>query len=380
MSFFSRPNLDDIQFKQLSGSTLTLSGQTRIATTSGLTLISDGGAYIPIIATGATNNFVLTFDVSEQVIKLKEPTASGGTGIFPYTGLTTCTVGGLNMGSCIYDCQVVDILKDILMPTLQPTSISPSHSFSVNCSPTTPTGYYEIGSSISLTGTSVFNRGTASPWYEAGTGNCLGASTPRSGLPTCHNYTNVNFSGGICNIITTDMTATFIQSYVIGGSSTYTSRVWYSEGDTIYDSSGNPSTIPNNPLPAGCTSNLSRCVRAVYPYFWGNSATVPTINQALVDSGYQCVNISTGDVLVSNYSVTGEYIWVAIPFDGTTSLLKWQGGNSPTNCGSIPGDLFGGEVTATINSPLGCWSAQCYRFYVSNYATSIDYSMTFKRS
>ena len=63
MGFFARPRLSDDQFVQHNDDQLTLSGETRIATTSGLTLYSGttvGGVnmYIPIIATGASNNFV----------------------------------------------------------------------------------------------------------------------------------------------------------------------------------------------------------------------------------------------------------------------------------------------------------------------------------
>ena len=48
MPFFARPNLTDEQFKQLKGDNeiLTLSGQTRIATTSGLTLSDGAGGYV----------------------------------------------------------------------------------------------------------------------------------------------------------------------------------------------------------------------------------------------------------------------------------------------------------------------------------------------
>ena len=41
MTFFSRPNLDDVQFEQLSGTTLTLNGNTIIYSVSGLSLSGD---------------------------------------------------------------------------------------------------------------------------------------------------------------------------------------------------------------------------------------------------------------------------------------------------------------------------------------------------
>jgi len=144
MAFFARPNLDDTQFKQLKGSELTLSGQTQIATTTGLTLIGDGGTYIPIQATGASNNFVLTYydDGVIPVIKLKESSASGGTTTYPYNESATTTVGGLVAGENLYNEQVVDILHDILVPTLYPTLTNPSIS-SFTISPSTT--LYEVG-------------------------------------------------------------------------------------------------------------------------------------------------------------------------------------------------------------------------------------------
>ena len=56
MTFFARPNLDDIQFKQLTGSTLTLSGQTRIIETNGLTLSDGAGSNIVITAKNASSH------------------------------------------------------------------------------------------------------------------------------------------------------------------------------------------------------------------------------------------------------------------------------------------------------------------------------------
>jgi hypothetical protein len=119
MSFFSRPNIDDIQFKQLSGSTLTLSGQTRIATSSGLTLIGTSG-YIPIdVTSGNTNYNVLTY--CNGLITLL-PQSGGGSGVYSGASPTTCTVGGLCSGSPIVGCSISTILEKILVPPIPLTS------------------------------------------------------------------------------------------------------------------------------------------------------------------------------------------------------------------------------------------------------------------
>ena len=73
MSFFSRPNLDDIQFKQLTGTTLTLSGTTNFVGTlmSKGTEIDASTGY-----TGVTIGNVLTLD-TDGIIKLKPASSSG---------------------------------------------------------------------------------------------------------------------------------------------------------------------------------------------------------------------------------------------------------------------------------------------------------------
>ena len=118
MSFFARPILDNTQFVQYNDSVLTLSGQTQIATISGLTLTDGVGGYVPIIATGGSNNYVLTYDNTggSPVIRLKESTASGGTGVYDCASPTTCTVGGLPAGTAIFNCPINDILQCIDNP------------------------------------------------------------------------------------------------------------------------------------------------------------------------------------------------------------------------------------------------------------------------
>lgn len=122
MTFFARPILDDVQFKQTSDSILTLSGQTRIATPSGLTLIGTSG-YIPIMAnSGNTNYNVLTY-INGQIKLL--PQSGGGSGVYSGASPTTCTVGGLCSGTSISGCSISSILETILVPPIPlSTSIS----------------------------------------------------------------------------------------------------------------------------------------------------------------------------------------------------------------------------------------------------------------
>lgn len=61
MPFFSRPDLSDLQFKQLPESELTLSGTTYFVKPGGIQVTDGSGNTVPIIATGATSGHVLTF-------------------------------------------------------------------------------------------------------------------------------------------------------------------------------------------------------------------------------------------------------------------------------------------------------------------------------
>ena len=177
MAFFARPNLDNTQFKQLKGGEpLTLSGQTQIATTTGLTLIGDagtgsqgGGMYIPIIATGASNNFVLTYDSSYKAIILKESTASGGSTVYTESGATTCTVGGLSAGTVVYNCTLDCVLQTILNPTINPTLTNPSIS-SFTLSPSTT--LYEVGTDVDVCGVTAFDPGSIDPVYPPTACSC----------------------------------------------------------------------------------------------------------------------------------------------------------------------------------------------------------------
>ena len=84
MSFFSRPDLSDIQFRQLSGSTLTMSGITNftgVLKSKGLEIDATTGVTTPV-------GSVLTFDGSK--IKLIK-SASGGSGVYIGNSPTTIT-------------------------------------------------------------------------------------------------------------------------------------------------------------------------------------------------------------------------------------------------------------------------------------------------
>ena len=369
MPFFSRPNLENEQFKQLSGSTLTLNGQTQIATTSGLTLTDGAGTNVLITASGAsssTNGYVLTYCDTTKVISLAQSSASGGSTIYNGASPTTCSVGGLNSSTAIACCQLSCIIQMIVAPVISPSLIPPSSSLSL--SPATTT--FEIGCNIAFTGIINFNSGVVSPVY------CGGPSV-RTGAATGYTFTNIggNQYSGINN------TCIMPSISITSGNNTASGVATYASGQTPINSDG--SLLIGCTCPAGSISS-SVVVCGIYPYFYGNSVSAPTAGSALLTTGNKCVTDSSNNVIV-NYNVTSKYIWLAVPTISTIKT-KWEGSNAPTtNTESIPGGLFNVPTSVLVNSPSSCWTGVNYNFYISNYPTSTiagitPYNITFKNS
>jgi len=383
MTFFARPRLSDDQFVQHSGDTLTLRGETRIASTTGLTLIGDSG-YIPIQATGGSNNFVLTYDDSgsSPVIKLKESTSSGGTTVYPYSAATTCTVGGLNSGSDIYNCEVVDILHNILVPTLNPTLTNPSiSSFTLNPSTT----MYEVGTISYVTGTTLFNPGSINPVYPPTACSC------RSDGTGCYIYNA--FGIPYCCIINAPSNVySFGSNNITSGSNIISTTICYSGGTQPYDSAGNPFSTP---LSTGVTATCQKIICGVYPWYFGivasggvaagvNRPSTCCIKDMITGGTYscKCVGVSTGTLETIFNSTSDDYLWFATPNASTTKSCWYV---DALNKGCIGGVVSaGGNLFPTTTSITGvtttCWSNQTYKIYVSNYQTCSTSIMQLRNS
>ena len=359
MTFFSRPVLDDIQFKQLNDSVLTLSGQTRIASVSGLTLSDGAGGNIVISASGASSpdmiGSVLTFNGNS--ISLYPASPTGETMMYVGSSPASITLGGIVSGTTLTGKTVSCIIEELLVPTINPTLTNPSSTFTLSPS----TIYYHVGCSASIVGNSAFNRGCICPQYTS-------LSDKRSGLPISYDY--INFTGGSVSVASNLLSDSYVfpARVVQYGANTVCGRVYYSGGTQPKDSKGADYLTA---LSSGCTSGITRSICGIYPYYYGTSSTSPTINQTLINSATGCVSVSTSNVLVKFNTSTGKYLWVGIPAS-STSKTRWCTSNSTSNCGAIggTGNLFGSETQCTINSnPAGCWTGINYKFYVTNYAT-----------
>ena len=380
MPFFARPNLTDEQFKQLNGldNILTLSGQTRIATVSGLTLIGDSG-YIPIVATGATDYDVLTY-VGGKISLLP---MSGGSGGGYYSGATptTCTVGGLVAGSPIGGQSISNILQSILVPTICPTLTAPSSTFSI-----TPTiSIAEVGSPINISGCAILNRGCINPQFTSG-------SDKRSGVAACYEY---NVFGSICCVPSLGLSCNnlaFDPYYAAAGNNTVSSRAWYCCGVQPKDSSGsNYSTA----LVSGCTPTNTISISGIYPYYYGRVTCAAaagvgrpsaTCIKSMITGGTgfctKQVCVSTSTICVNFGSTSSDYIWFAIPA-ASTPKTKWcVDALNNGNIGGVVsagGNLFPAQDVVT-NVCSFFWNSQSYQVYVSNYQTAASTIMYLKNS
>ncbi|MFA5207158.1 MAG: hypothetical protein WC428_00510 [Candidatus Paceibacterota bacterium] len=385
MTFFARPNLEDIQFRQEVGSTLTLSGQTRIATTSGLTLHNDSiGTLHPDLIVTAENadshvGDVLTYDGVGKIKLL--PSGAGGDPIYPAICKSPAAVSlcGICAGFVLTGKTLSCILETMLVPTLNPTIVPPSSTFTISPSDTT----YEVGCQVTITGNATFSRGSICPQY-------CGTSPFRSGLPSSYLYTYYGIS--LAPVVSSSLSnscAAPLHTIVAGANNVLAGWVAYTSGATpAYNSSGG---VFSGATPAGTTAPaVQRIISGIYPYFYGKVASggVPTgVNRptptcALVIAGNKIVADSLGTVSINFNSTSDDYIWFATPNVSTTKTC-WFVNN--LNNGAIGGavtpggNLFPSPATVTPVTTI-CWSGQAYKVYVSNYQTAANLLMELRNS
>ena len=361
MPFFSRPELSNEQFKQSLGSVLALSGQTQIATISGLTIMGDSGN-IPIYVTGGTDFKVMTY-LNDKIV-LRDSTG-GGSGIYSGASPTTCTIGGLVAGTNIYGSSISDILEEILVPTLYPALTDPSNLFTISPS----TLLYEVGTDVDITGCAVFGRGKINPAY--GTSGC------RSGSAWLYEYLEWTVPTGITSSSSFN-TAVFNTHSITYGNNTLSSRVWYCAGEQPKDSTGSNYCAP---LASGCTAFIPITISGIYPYYYGkvdcgsipSGTNRPAATACLITGGTKVISSSYGTICANFNSGNNDYIWFAIPNIGSTAKTKWY--LTALNNGSIGGavsaggNLFPSPVSVT-NVENIIWCGQTYNMYISNYQTT----------
>jgi len=279
--FFTRPDLDDRQFKQISGSTLTMSGETNFVGT-----LKSKGIEIDASTGSSSIGDVLTWDGSKITLS---PSSGGGSDI--YTGASptvlSSPVGGMQNNVVLTGRTISSILEEILIETLNPSVINPSHTLTENTANT-----QEVGTTVNFNLCSTFSQGSITPQYDSG-GNCIAPSIARSGPANTYCYTG---AGGLsCSVASALGSNSIPVSHLLtSGSNTFSSCVFYdTNGIVAYDSSG---AVFAGALPAGNTSVKNVTLTGQYYRFYGASATSPANSaevRALPVGEFQTSSINT---------------------------------------------------------------------------------------
>lgn len=341
--FFTRPSLENRQFKQSNGDQLTLSGSTRVA--SGGTLTVASGATLSvhgkeIVATGGTVGQVLTLD-NDGKIKLLDSSGSGGTGFYDGASPSNITVGGIPAGTDLTNKTFTELFQQLLITYLAPAFTS----FSVAGQSTT----VEVGTVLS--GSKTFN------WATSNSGNVQPNTIVIRDLTT-----STNLATGLAND-GSEVVAINTREFLTPGT-----QQWRAQGTNTNSGGFNSSTFT---------------VTAIYPYYYGtvNSVNRPTANAALVTSGNKVLASSTGTVTINFNSTSDDYIWFAIPSTSTSKSVWYI---NALNNGSIggaaspSGNLFPDLETVSVTTVN--WSGVNYKVYISNYKTSVTVNMELRNS
>ena len=352
-----------------------LAGIQNIGTGTGLIYSGLSGTTAELRSISGSGDTVVTTSDSEIIIFSQ---FTGATGQPIYTGATPSNIdaGGMVSGTTLTGKTLSELIEDIATTVYNPTLVAPSNLFTDD-----QTATKEVGITLgTINFTATFDRGLITPPY--------GTSGFRSGSGNTYNYTGTDLPASVASTLATDLQT--INNYVIlAGANTWTSSVTHDIGEQPKDSAGGNY---DSPYPAGTTGAAANTITGLYPWFYGKVAggVRPTANQALINSfDTKLVAASTGSI-AANYNAVGEWIWFAIP-QASTSKIKWEGSNSPSNNGAIGGAVSGGgnlfpdPDVVSINSPSAYWTSISYKIYISNFATSTydsgsPYTLTFKNS
>jgi len=346
MAFFTRPDLEDRQFRQASGSTLTLSGITNFEGT----LKSKGVEIDATVTTGTSTGSILTYDGT----KIKLAPNSGGTAgsSSVYTGITpsTITVGGISAGTSLTGRTFTSLWQQLLVQYLVPAFTS----FAIDS-----TGQYEVGNPSTFTGSHNFT------FTISNSGN-VSANTF-----SVYDVTNSAYIGS-------GLPVSSPQSVNIGSvsNSVPISHSWRGEAK---NTSGNTLTSTNS------------TITSIYPYFWGISSSGgaapgvnrPTANQALINSGTKVLGVSTGTITITFNTTDDDYMWFAIPNISTSKTIWYINALNTGDIGgavSEAGNLFPNYTLVSIDSPSGYWSGVSYKIYIANYQSAVTDPMQLRNN
>lgn len=345
MPFFTRPDLDDRQFKQEATSILTMSGVTNFFGT-----LKSKGVEIDA-STGSTSglstaNIVLGL-IGDKIQLAYVSGGTGGSGSTVYTGRSpaTCNVGGVSAGDPIAGCEFNDLFQQILAPAQEPTLTNPSNTFSFN----QPT-QQEIGNVVNISFTATFNQGCINPVYPPNT------CDKRSGPPNTYNYTGSGLSSVPSTLLSDNQN---VNGYtILQGGNTWSSSVSYDAGPQPYDDESNPF---GSPLPAGTTGSINRTTTGYFCRFYGPDSATPSNSaevRSLTDEAFQTANAQT--FCLNTGAALTKFV-VALPPSRTIASAF----DLDALCANITSEYVC-LCTISVNDGGGTGSPQTYNLYEMN--------------
>lgn len=233
------------------------------------------------------------------------------------------SVGGIPAGTLagtLYGESLTTILDNLFFPTVYPTYVAPTLTFTVGPSTT----LYEISSNISPAFTSTFNRGQI----------LIGAifQNYRSGLPN-----NYDFSGtGLVDVSSSSLTnnQTVSNYSVKSGYQNWSVNVGYNIGPQPLDSKGNNYGTPLSP---GTLSSSIITLEGVYPLY-ATTVTIGTLTKQSLVSMITGNNIqlnlvaesggNKGTFEIPNAWISSRPLVGVQTYNSLTSQWSYQGGTA----------------------------------------------------
>ena len=317
----------------------------RVDTSDGTTLyfrslVSDSSSLIIAEDTSGLINFHL--DIASVVTDISTSHVFYDTTLDPSIAMVN-SVGGIPAGTTVAQLtgdSVTSILNDLLFPTVYPSYVAPSISFTM--SPTTT--LYEVSTNIAtLAFTTSFSRGQI----------LIGSTeqNKRSGVPSSY------FFSGLGLVDVSSSSLTNVQSLsgfnVQKGNQTWSSAVLFLVGPQPYDSKGN---IWDIPLDAGEIFSTSRTIEGAYPIFATTSSINTLTKQTLVSMSTSIAPSSSGMSLVAESGGKQKFeIPVAWPYTDLTGIQTYNtvSGQWEYQYGSAASSLTAWTVTDSIESIQG---------------------------
>ena len=298
---------------------------------------------------------------------------------------TENALGGIPAGTTVADLKgdtIVSLFDALLFPTVNPTYVIPTRTFSSSV-----TGTREVGTTVSPALTAGSTKNDAGAYTDisikksvnGGSQTTLASGAPTessaNNLPAQFGYANENNPNKSYSKSVTDSNLT-IPAPASGSTSTvvYSSTANYSAGDALKDNKGNfdtrtPAVRSTNAPQAAATnfSSANRTITGLYPYYYLKSSsaiTTASMVTAIENGTATAVVASASGTLSIPYNVSSQYLAVAYPATNTTKTKYFV---TSLDNGDIT-VVFNAVATSNVTSPNNYWEDISYKIHTSNSA------------